>query len=214
MYQVDIFHFSWGWQPTVVRLVLLTQFVLVFLSGLRFMKSARRLYRYSGERILPEHVLMGETDPDLLAESSLAGRLPCRPVLEKRANPESFSAGTGAEKTLHILREAEAKFRYLWEGCHADVESAKRASLLTFLLSLVMVAYAASPIYFECWNDSNLTGSTCLFRTVWHLLVLLALGWSCSAMLYFAASFFERKLARRKTCWTYFCSRLRNGMVC
>jgi hypothetical protein len=75
-----------------------------------------------------------------------------------------------------------------------------------------MVAFAPAPIYFGCWNNSKLTGSNCMFGTVWHLLVLLGLGWSCCAALYFASSFFERALAYRKAGWEYFCARMKNEL--
>jgi hypothetical protein len=212
MYTIDIFHLSWGAQPTIVRLVLLGQLALVLISVVRFAKSAGRLYRYSGERILPESVFKGETDPNLLAGSALAGRVPSKTVQGSRANPEPSGGSPSEAKALGILRAAECRFLYLWERCHADVESAKRASLLIFLLSLVMVAFAPAPIYFGCWNNSKLTGSTCMFRTVWHLLVLLGLGWSCCAALYFASSFVERALAYRKSGWEYFCGTMRNEL--
>lgn len=209
---IDIFHLSWGSQPVVVRWVLFSQFALVIIAAVRFVKSAGRLYRYSGERILPETVLKGQANPDLLAASALASRALCDAVLQKRASPQFPKEGASTEAILHILRTADSRFGYLWETCYADVESARRASLLTFLLSLVLVAYATSPIYFGCWNNSKLTGSTCVFLTVWNLLVFVAIGWSCSTVLYLASSFFERKLANRKTCWQYFCSRLKNDL--
>jgi hypothetical protein len=212
MYTIDIFHFSWGAQPTVVRLILLGQLALVLISFVRFAKSAGRLYRFSRKPILPDSVIEGEIDPNLLAASALAGRALSKTVQGSRANPESAEGRASAAKALGILRAAECRFRYLWERCHADVESARRASLLTFLLSLVMVAFAPAPIYFGCWNNSKLTGSTCMFATVWHLLVLLGLGWSCSAALYFASSLFARALACRKAGWEYFCARMINEL--
>ena len=209
---IDIFHLTWGSQPVVVRWVLISQFALVLISAVRFVKSARCLYRYSGERILPEAVLRGEADPDHLAADALASRALFEAVLEMRASPQFPKDRVSAQMILHILRAADCRFAYLWDICQADVESTRRASLLTFLLSLVMVAYATSPIYFGCWNESKVTGPTCLFLTGSHLLVLLALGWSCCTVLYVAFSFFERKLASRKTCWNYFCSRLKNEL--
>jgi len=82
--------------------------------------------------------------------------------------------------------------------------------MFTFLLSLVMVAYGAFPTYSRFYNNSNRPGSLCLFLTVEQILLLLALGWSCCAMLYLASSFFERALAHRKAGWRYFCESLRN----
>jgi hypothetical protein len=215
MYTRDLFyvlHLSWGEQPAVVRLVLLSELALMIVSAVRFVKSARRLYRYSGERILPENVLRGDADPDLLAAAALATRALCKTVKARQSDSESSVDRAVAARALCILGAAESRYLYLWERCHSDVESARRASLLIFLLSLTVAAYAAPSAYFRCFNDSNLLGSTCLLLTLWYSLVLLAIQWSCCTVLYFASSFFERALAGRRTCWTYFCSRMRNEL--
>jgi hypothetical protein len=207
-----LLHLTWADQPAVVQLFLLGLFALVLVSAVRFVKSARLLYWYSGVRYSPENIFKGEADPDLLAASALAGRVPNKTFLKSRASSEPSPVRGGEEQAVYVLRLAESRFLYLWEGCYADVKSARRASLLAFMLSLVMGVYAAPSIYFRCSNDSNVLGSTCLLLTVWYALVLLALGWSCCTVLYFASSFFERKLAYRRTCWKYFCSRLRNEL--
>jgi hypothetical protein len=212
MYNTDIFSFSWGWQPIIVRLVLLTQMALILIAAARFVNSARHLYRASGRRISLENVLKGEVAPDALAAADLASWL----RIPVQGGPDSFESSSDrliAEPVLHTLGLAECRFVYSWEICSSDVESARRASLLAFLLSLAMVAFAASPIYFGCFNESNLTGATCLFRTAWHVLVLLALGWSSSAVLYFLSSFFARALAKRRANWRYFCARARSELV-
>ena len=209
---VYMLHLSWGEQPAVVRFVLVSELALMIVSAMRFVKSARRLYRYSGERILPENVLNGEADPDLLAAAALAARRPCKAVDLRPFSPDSSVDRAVAPKALHILGIAESRFLYLWERCRSDMESARRASLLIFLLSLTVGAYAAPSVYFRCFNDSNLLGSTCLFLSLWYSLVLLAIQWSCCTALYFASSFLERALAGRRTGWTYFCSRVRNEL--
>jgi len=200
----------WGEEPLIVKLILLGLFAVVLTSVIRLGGLARRLYRYPGKPISREKIAKGETDPDFLATSALGGRAPLKVVSEKFANSEAATERSGPEKNIGGLRAAEATFLYLWEGYYADVESTKRASLLTVLLSLVMAAFDASPTFDRYFNNGKRTGSTCLFLTVEHILVLLALGWSCCAALYFASSFFERALAHRKTRWRYFCARIKN----
>jgi hypothetical protein len=197
-------------QPMGVKLFLLGLLVVTLISVMRLGRLARRLYRYSGGRILPENIVKEEVEPDLLAASALASRVSNRTALERQVDSGSSAEGVGAEKVLQVLRAAEIRFAYLWERCSADVESTKRASLLTFLVSLAMVAYGASPTYYLYFNNGNLPGSYCLFLTAQQLLALLALGWSCCAALYLTSSFFERALADRKTSWKYFCATLRN----
>jgi hypothetical protein len=207
MYALQQLDLSWGAQLTLVRLALLSQAALVLISLVRFVQSGRRLYRYSGERILPEHVLRAEADPDLLAAYALARRLPCKAV-DKRANSELPRNPASTDKVLLILRAAESRFLYLWENCYADVESAKRASLLSFLLAVVMVTYAALPTF----SRYVLNKGAYPLLAAEHLLVLFTLGCSCCTLLYLASSFFERKLVNRKICWKYFCSRLRDEL--
>jgi hypothetical protein len=188
-------------------------FAVVLISVVRFVRLARRLSRYSGERILAENIVKGEADPDLLAASALASRVPSKTIPEKRANSESSTERASVEKALYILRVAESRFLYLWERCYADMESTKRASLLTLLLSFAMVTHGAYPIfYYGCYNDGKVTGYDCLFRTAEQLIVTLGFGLSLGAMLYLGSSFIERKLADRKTCWKYFCSRLKTEL--
>jgi hypothetical protein len=189
-------------------MVLLSQLALVLTSAVRFVESARRLYRYSGETILPENVLNGEADPDALAGHALASRALCKSVLGKSANREVAEERASAEKVLRILRLADCRFLYLWEGCYEDVESARRAGTLSCLLSVTMVAFAAFPTF----RRYVFNRGAYPLLAVEHLLVLLAIGWSCCSALYFASSFFERKLADRKICWNYFCSRLKNEL--
>ncbi len=99
---------------------------------------------------------------------------------------------------------------YLWEGCRAEVESTKRASVLALLLSVAMVACGASPTYHGCFNDSNLPGKYCLFLTVQQTIGLFGLGLSLCSALYWASSYFERILADRRARWEYLGSTLRD----
>jgi hypothetical protein len=192
------------WQQAhAVKLILLAQLALVLISAVRLLNWELRLYRYASERISPESVLKGEANPDLLADSAFANRLANAP-LQKGAVSK---ARAGAEDVLQIVRVAGSRFLYFWERCQADVESARRASLLTFLLSLVVVAYNAYWVYFYYfYKSSDVPWGT--FWTGEHLLVLLVYGLSCTAVLYFASSFFELALAKRRIGWNYFCARV------
>ncbi|MGO9011265.1 MAG: hypothetical protein ACLQPN_14275 [Bryobacteraceae bacterium] len=207
MYTIGSF---WGEEPAVVKLILLGLFAVVLTSAIRFSRLVRHLYRYPGEPISREKIARGEAEPGSLATYALGSRAPLAAVPEKCFDSGALAERPVPERTLYGLRAAEATFLYLWEGCSADVESTKRASLLTFLLSLAMAAFDASPTFDRYFNSGKRTGSTCLFLTVEHLLALLALGWSCCATLYFASSFFERALARRKAGWKYFCAGIRH----
>lgn len=188
-------------QAPAVKLILLAQLALVLISAVRLLNWALRLYRYARERISPESVLKGEANPDLLAASAFANRLANAPPQKGALS----KARAGAEDVLQIVRVAGSRFLYFWERCQADVESARRASLLTFVLSLVAVAYNAHWVYFYSYKN-DVPWST--FWTGEHLLVLLVYGLSCTAVLYFASSFFELALAKRRIGWNYFCARV------
>jgi hypothetical protein len=200
------------WGPGIGGPILLVQLSLVLISAARLVNSARRLYQYSSGRISAEDVVKGGVDPDLLAASGLANRLPCRDLLQKRVGSEFLRDETGAVRPLYILGVAESRFLYFWKICRADVDSARRAALLTFTLSMVALAYSALPIYFLHFNNSNQGGASSTFWTVQDLLVLLGHGWSCCAVLYLASSFFERALVRREICWKYFCARVKSEL--
>jgi len=205
---MDATNSFWVMQPTSVRLLLLGLLGVAAISVVRSARLARRLYRYSGEPTSLESIVDGRADPDLVAASALAGQALCTTVLGARAVSQPPLDRAGVEGVHCVLRAAENKFSYLWEKCYSDVQSIKSASMFSFLLSLVMVAYGAFPTYSRFYNNSNRPGSLCLFLTVEQLFLLLALGWSCCVALYLAASFFERTLADRKTCWKYLCSRM------
>jgi hypothetical protein len=116
------------------------------------------------------------------------------------------------EKVLSMLRSAEGKFLYLWEGCHADVESAKRSSVLMVLLSVITVAYGTSSMYTLSCTDRDVTLVTCSLEAVDRLLVTLAVDVSLCTVLYFLSSLVERTLASRRICWKYFCYRLEHQL--
>jgi hypothetical protein len=122
----------WFAQAPGGKLFLLGLCAVVIISVMRFSRLARRLSRTSGEGISTGNIVQGEADPDLLATSALAGRVPSESVPGEFANFGSTER-PGAEVALHILRVAETKFLYLWEGCHADVESTKRSEPLHLL---------------------------------------------------------------------------------
>lgn len=199
----------WGRQPAVVKLLLLSFLALLSTSAVRFVSLTRRLYRRAGERVLADQVAVGAVAPDLLAASALAGRVRCAAIPERGVNSGCLP-DSSVKRFLSILRAAESRFEYLWEGVDADILSTRRASLLALLLTVAIVTYGATPTYDLYFNHSNRPGSLCLFLTIEDALLKLSLGLSCCSALYFGSSFFERVLAKRKTCWTYFCSSLKD----
>jgi hypothetical protein len=197
----------WVLEPFSTKLFLLGMLAVGLISLVRFVRLARRFR--SRELVLPVTVVRGEADPDALAQSALECAAWCNAVSKSGTISELGTERADGGAILSVLRLAESRFLYLWERCYADVESTKRASLLTFLLSLATVAHGATSTYFGICEDSNLTQVVCLYQTLDQLLVTLALGLSLCAVLYLVSSFFERKLSDRRTCWKYFCSRLR-----
>lgn len=161
---------------------------------------------------MPERIFRGEADPDLVARFALASRVLSKCAPEKFLRSESSVGQASEERVLRILRSAEIRFLYLWERCHVDVESTKRASLLALLASFLMVAYGAFPAYYSCFNNSKLPGSLCMFLTVEQLVSTLAFGLSLCVMLFLVSGSFERTLANRRARWMYFCAQLKNEL--
>ena len=67
------------------------------------------------------------------------------------------------------------------------MNSARRFSLLSFMLTVVMIGF----ITFPTLSSYQFDKSACAICAAEHLLLLFALGCSCCALLYFASSFFE-----------------------
>jgi hypothetical protein len=187
--------------------------VVFFISVLRFVRLGWCLYRYWGKTVLPEAFAQGAVAPDLLARYALANRVRCTTVRLGPSDSGSIAEHACGNRVLCILRVAETSFLYLWEKCHSDVESGKRACVLTLLLSFLVVIYGANPIYHGYREGSRLTGYACLLLTLQQLLSLLAFGLSLCTVLYLVASFFEGTLADRKACWKYFCAKLQNELL-
>src|SRR5450432_3067425 len=108
MYTTNPLWLFWLEQPPAVHLMLLSQFGLLVIAVVRFVKSARGLYRHSGDRILLENVLKGEADPEQLAASALAHRRLGKAVWKKVASPEGSREIAKAKHALHVLHGAES----------------------------------------------------------------------------------------------------------
>jgi hypothetical protein len=168
----------------------------------------------AGTRFTLECVLKGGADPVLLADSGLANRLRCYGLLQKSAASEFSKEGADTARLRYTLGVAESRFMYFCGRCQADVDSARRAGVLAFILSLVMAAYSAFPIYLLYFNNSKHGGSSSAFWTARDVVMLLGYGWLCTAVLYFASSLLDRALAERRICWAYFCARLKTELSC
>lgn len=202
----------WTIQSMEVRVFILWLFAAFCISTVRLVRLALRLYKSERWPILPEDVMKGPVDPSFLAECALANRTECEGTTDRHAELESSGESESKERALYLLQTADDIFLYLWRKCHTDVESAKRASHLTLLLSFVIAAWGAAPTFQGLCNDSRLRVSECVSTTLLEQFARLAPGLLACSTLYMAASFFERTLAARRISWTYFCARVRNGL--
>ena len=141
MYSVSKF---WYREPDGVKLLVLTLCAIALLSAYRFARLSRRLYGYLGKRIGPESLLEGDAAPSLLAAGALANRVAWDEGWARRLTSLSRKEAEG-KKVMYVLGAADAKFLYLWEQCYADTVSARRACLVTVLLSALMLSYGAVP---------------------------------------------------------------------
>ena len=200
MYNV---HFSWTAEPLHVRLFVVYLLLLSCVMAVLILKLVRRFFPLPGRKISLKHIREGAVDPDLLAESALANNLACDIPL----NSGAPSLVASKEATVRLMRLADFKFQYLWEGCRDDVALIRRLALLTLLLSLLIIVYGTFPTWGDEFNNASITGYVALFRTVSQLLERLALGLAASVILYAISICFERVAMHRRTLWTYFRSR-------
>jgi hypothetical protein len=196
----------WKEAPMIVRLIVIGQLTFVLISAIRAAKWARVLFGRRGEPLSLVSLAQSSAGGKLLAKAALAGRLPRIASLNQRAGDGASPEGSGPDGSDDAVRVAGAEFLYSWDRCHADANSARRASWLVFLLSLIMVGFGGFPLFFSYYNDSKFVGNYCLFLTVQTLLPFVAIGWSCSGVLYLEFAILERVLSLRKATWAYLCS--------
>jgi hypothetical protein len=187
----------WGMQPLIVRILLLFLFITAAIALARFVRLARRLCSYSDGQLLLENIARGVVDPDVLAKYALSNRVP-------RNAGTTAKPPTGPIAAGNALGVAEREFLNLCDICFVDVESTKRAAWLTFLLSLMTVAFGAAPVYMLNCNNSRLSGWLCLFESADQLLKTFGVELSICALLYCVSGFFEQRLSTRRASWKYF----------
>jgi hypothetical protein len=206
----------WREMPTIVRLVVIGQLTFVLISTIRAARWARVFFGHRGEPLSPVSLARSNLGGELLAKAALAGRLPRIASLNRRSGDGTSPEGPGPDGYNDAVRVAGVEFLYAWDRCHADANSARRASWLVFLLSLVMVGFGGFPLFFSYYNDGKFVGNHCLFLTFQTLLPFVAIGWSCSGVLYLEFAILERVLSLRRATWAHLCSRwqdVRNASV-
>jgi hypothetical protein len=200
-----MFHMPWVVLPTAIKYCVIGISLLTFLAAVRFSRVAFRIYRYSGIPILGEDVANGKADPNLLAAFALSSPVLSNSALEKGVDNKPSSAAT-----ISLLRAAESKFTFLWERCKTDIESGKTASVLTLLFSVSMIGFGGRETFVYFCDVPGVGAYQCLPQMIDQLFLLMALGSTISALLYFMASFLTRVLSNRKVGWDYFCAGLKN----
>jgi hypothetical protein len=185
---------------------------VVFFATLRFIRIATRLCVYFGEKISPDKIRAGETDPNILAAFALTHRSPRDSERQQDDPDEASRARSSREKALQSLLLAETRFLYLLSKCYIDLESTKRAVWLTFLLTLMMGAFGAMPIYSANCNNNRFQGLPCLLDSASQLFNTLGLGLLFCVALHLKAGFFERALSIRKAEWRHFFATLKNEL--
>jgi hypothetical protein len=200
----------WQQHSGEAKLIDLWLLAVVFISAVRFVRLAWRLYRRSGGSVLPDAVVRGAVDPDRLARSALANGLRYETVAHQSMDTDSSAQTIAGKGVFSTLRAAEDAFLHLSEECCADVKSAKRASVLILLLSFAIVSYGVYPAFNWFCGESNRTMSECLQLMALQQFYELGFGLLLCAMVYMVAGFFERVLDDRRASWKFFCARLKD----
>ncbi len=198
--------YFWIMQPMEIKLVVLGLFVVVVITTERFVRLAWHLRHRPRGFIGPEEVSRGAVDPDLLARSALANRVPWQGILAELADTRPSAESAGGVQRAPVFRMAESAFLYLWKKCQADVEAGKRACVAVFLATCIVMSWGAYSTY-ENYRGGNRWAGECLYLTLFLELRVLALGLSLCAVLYLVSSALERTLASRRISWEHFCAR-------
>ena len=202
----------WAREALIVKIFLLGLLVVVAIALVRLARLVRDLYRSSGEAASPYQIVNGEVDPRILATFALSTGPPGEVTRELRTKVGVSTNSDAVGAVLYSLQTAEDRFLYLCEKSYAEVRAIRRASSLTLLLSLLMVACGAIPTYFWNCNNSNLLRDLCLFNAIDQILRTLAIGLSFCALLYLAAGLLEKTLMIRKASWKYFFATARSEL--
>jgi hypothetical protein len=202
----------WVREPLIVKVFLVSMFVVVAIAIVLLARLAGRLYRHSGGGISREDIVTGKVEPEVFAAYALANKAPNPASRTESSKIESSTDRVAANAVLYSVRAVERSFIYLYESSDAEIESIKRVSALIFLLSLMMVAFGATPTYLWNCNNNNLPELLCLFGAVDQLLDTLALGLSLSAILHLVSGVFERTLNVRRAGWKYFLGTLKSEL--
>jgi hypothetical protein len=197
----------WIMLPTAVKLLLLGLIALAFVSVVRLARLSWCLFHSSVRRIPPEDILKRAGDPDLLATAALANSTVYERILANLGSIDSSAERSGEVGTRDVLRAAECKFLYLWEICYTEVAAVRKAAVVALLLSIVMVAGGACPIFSLFFSSDRRAPYASFLLALNQLFLLLALGLSVYTALYAVSGVLERVLAKRKARWKYVCAK-------
>jgi hypothetical protein len=173
--------------PWESRFLILYLFLVLGISLVKSVGLVRQLWSFSRSRWAPlRKPDSGSGRANLLAASGLANRL-----------PPALVDGTPSGTTfLPVVRQAELRFRYLWERCSAKVASLKRVVPLTCLLAVFVLVSRTIDIAGEV-AIRKIAGIAFLAGSIAEGLVSLALGIA-------VCGFCEGVLQRRRASWNYF----------
>lgn len=194
MYHPLDFNLDWTILPLACKSFLLFTAVVLAIYGWRFLTIARAL----GWRTRPK--LMPSSDSHCGFGLGALEGLALRNTLRRDSYPMVAETGPRAVRALEV---AGHQFRYLFSRCMADVQAAKRLSLLVVMLGLAVTFYDAFVLYGYFFNNSNRTGFTAMLFAAEQLSQILAIGLFCPALLYGVAGALERALVQRSAAWSY-----------
>lgn len=117
--------------------------------------------------------------------------------LQKAHVEGSTQLTTADQRASPTSEEAEIRFHLVLEFCHAKIASMKRLSVLTFLLTLLVLAWGTANILHGV-AMGKVTGSAFLAGAMAEGLTSFSLGIFVCAVIYAFVTFYEGVLARRK----------------
>lgn len=187
------------WQERLFFLYFL--FVLGFLF-VRTVSLARQMGFFSFRRsIASKSSLGGAEQVNALAAMAMTNRTPSE--LEQFASVNGVQEENRVAASSKILKQADARFRYLWDICMAKVAEMKRLAILTIIIGLFFLTDQTA-------NTMNMiareryTGFDIFAGSFAELLVPVGLALLSCALLYGISGFLKGRLERRMAAWNYF----------
>ena len=174
------------------KLLLFLLFIAVCIVLVRMIKLTWQIWSFQKKQEFPSK----SSNVEAIAKAVLKGTFKREPINVH---------GESVQQTDCV----DSRFFYLWETCHAKIQSTKTLAALTAILAFFVAVLGCIEFYnFSVFiilhPEAHATGID-----LWGKISLLAIGLFVSALFYTISLLFEETLARRRRDWNYLKARIK-----